>query len=136
MESSTTKGDPYAIAAALGLDIRHEHLEGNHHGLYRGDHIVVKPGLTQREERSVVAHELGHHYYGQTHIHRSYSTKLERLCDLYAGKMLIDEQELIHLAHEYPDDLARIAYELNVSLWLLETWITKYPIRADMDVAA
>lgn len=136
MESSTTKGDPYTIAASLGLDIIYERLEGPRRGVYRGSHIAVRPGLTQREERSVIAHELGHHYYGHTHVHRSFAPKLEAACDLYAAEMLISEQELLRLAHEYPDDPARVAYELNVSSWVLDAWVKAHPLPADMDVAA
>lgn len=136
MESNTSKVDPYAVASELGLEVKHQPLPLGYHGLYTGSCIILLPGMTQREERSTLAHELGHHHYGHTHVHRSFEPKLEAACDLYAAEMLIDEVALLKLAHLYPDDPATIAYELNVSSWVLEAWAREHPLTADMDVAA
>lgn len=133
---SISRVDPHDVAAQLCLEIRYEQLPDGRHGLYSGDYIALRPGLTQREERSTLAHELGHHHYGLTHIPHRLSPKLEAACDLYAAEMLIDEQELLTLARQYPDDPARVAYELGVSSWVLEAWLKSHPIEKDCDAAA
>lgn len=131
-----TKGNPHAVAAELGLEIRYEKLPAGRHGLYRGDHIAITPGLTQREERSTLAHELGHHEYGHTHVPQFFAPRLEAACDLYAAEMLIDEYELLRLAQLYPEDPARIAYELDVASWVLDAWVRAHPLPHHQDTAA
>ena len=69
--------DPYTLAHTLGLPIIHTPLPAGIQGLYQGTHIALRPGLTQRAERSVLAHELGHHHYGHTHIPRTLAPKIE-----------------------------------------------------------
>lgn len=123
--------DPYTLAHTLGLPIIHTPLPAGIQGLYQGTHIALRPGLTQRAERSVLAHELGHHHYGHTHIPRTLAPKIENACDLYAAEMLIDEQELINLAHQYPEDPAHIAYELGVTDWILNAYIRAHPLPKD-----
>ena len=70
--------DPYTLAHTLGLPIIHTPLPKGVHGLYQGTHIALRPGLTTREERTVLAHELKHAQDGQTHLPHHQTRGVER----------------------------------------------------------
>lgn len=75
-------------AAAMGVEVHAAHLEGDVLGLYSADEkrIYVDLRLTPAERRSVLAHELGHVYFG----HTGDSPANERIADRFAARTLID----------------------------------------------
>lgn len=101
--------------------------------LYTGEAVLVKPGLTQRDELSALAHEYKHVLDGQPHLPRYLAPKVELACDVFAAELLIDTDELFRLARMYPDEPGRIAYELGVTDWLLNAWMRAHPISIDSE---
>lgn len=130
--------DPWVEAERRGVTIIEvpRHALKNRDGLTHVNTIYIAGDLTGRELISVLWHELGHHARGDNCFPTTFTSKIEAACDLYAAQALIDERELRRLAHEYPDDPARIAYELNVSSWVLDAYIRANPLPASTDMAA
>lgn len=120
--------NPHHILTTLGIPLEYKNPGNGLLGLYTGKAIHIKPGLTTRDERSVLAHELKHAIDGQTHLPHHIAPKIEAACDLYAADLLINPQELHTLATLYPDDPGRIAYELNVADWVLNAYIRAHPL--------
>jgi Zn-dependent peptidase ImmA (M78 family) len=76
-------------------------------------------GLTHSEQRSVIAHELGHAHYG----HDCSSERGEREADRWAANLLIDPEHYAQLEHEGAD-LHTIAEGLNVTLDVVHSFRT------------
>lgn len=130
--------DPWAEAERRGvkiIEVRRRALK-NRDGLTHGNTIYIATDLTGRELISVLWHELGHHARGDSCFPRTLTPRIEAACDLYAAQALINEQELRRLASIYPDNPAKIAYELGVADWVLDAWVRAHPLPADIDVAA
>lgn len=127
--------DPWAITKTYNITVTYT---GSTHyaGLHQHGTIYLAKGLTEREERSVLAHELGHYFRGETHIWADAAPKAEAAADLYAAELLIDEAELNRLARCYPDEPGRIAYELGVADWVLDAWVRAYPLADEYDEVA
>lgn len=92
--------DPRYIAQHLGLSIVEMSLPNRFRGfLYHGEDnptIVVNKDLTEREKRTVIAHEIGHYcldpeYELCMHLaDKIRSTKSEKRADLFAATLLIE----------------------------------------------
>ncbi|MFC7431022.1 MULTISPECIES: ImmA/IrrE family metallo-endopeptidase [unclassified Agrococcus] len=67
-------------------------------------------GLTHSEQRSVIAHELGHAYYG----HDCTTERAEREADRWAADLLVDPEHYALLEREGAD-LHAIAESLDVT---------------------
>ncbi|WP_237196938.1 ImmA/IrrE family metallo-endopeptidase [Rothia nasimurium] len=125
--------DPYQHAHELGVTIIHTNPGPGLNGLYTGKHngaptIHLRPGLTTREERSVLAHELVHvEHDDQPTADHAWSARRERRCDRIAAQRLINRDHLIQLAATYPDK-GVWAIELGVTGYLLDTYLTTWPI--------
>lgn len=92
--------DPREIANYLGVDILEIKLPSRFRGfLHHGEisSIVVNSSLTEREKRSVIAHEIGHFLLDPDYelcMHLSdkvRSTKSEIRADLFAVTLLVDD---------------------------------------------
>ncbi|MEJ6019167.1 ImmA/IrrE family metallo-endopeptidase [Corynebacterium sp. H113] len=84
--------------------------------------ISLRNDLTHREYRSTLAHEIGHAIRGDIYTGTIFDQRDERAADQFAAQLLISEEayqaaERIHGPH---DDA--IAYELDVTVHLLNTW--------------
>lgn len=96
-------------AATLGVRIHMGHLDDGQMGLYdpATDSVWIDFKLTPDEQRSVLAHELGHAYYG----HAIGNDRAEREADRYAANLLIDPERYAELerldmdAHAMADEL-------------------------------
>jgi Zn-dependent peptidase ImmA (M78 family) len=66
--------------------------------------------LTPAEQRSVIAHELGHWYYG----HTCSTGRNERQADCFAAALLINPDEYARI-EQISDDVEYIADELQVT---------------------
>lgn len=117
--------DPHAHADELGLTVQHYPLR-TCQGLYVPEErlILVRPRLRAAVERSIVAHEIGHHLLGHNTAQPGvWGIKQERHADLYAARALINPDRLRDLARATPDK-GRWAIELGVSGDLLDTYLT------------
>lgn len=111
--------DLLAHAASLGVSVHVAHLQPPHRGFY--DHpnrrVIYDFTLTPIERRSVVAHELGHAYYG--HVGRVRAQ--EEAADLYAARLLIHPTEYA-AAERISTDVQWIADELQVEPHLVRVF--------------
>jgi len=106
-------------AAEEGLTVHACRLPPGLLGCYEPDasRIWFDLGLTPAERRSVIAHELGHHYYR----HRESTPSNERAADRYAAAMLIDPAEYARLEPIHPD-ADTLADELQVTVTVIEAF--------------
>lgn len=109
-----------AHAASLGVSVHMAHLPAPYRGFYDADrHLIVYDfNLTPVERRSVLAHELGHAFYGHD---CSGVESFEDAADLYAACLLIDvdayrDAELIDSSSD------AIADELGVEVRLVRVF--------------
>ena len=94
-----TLNDLLPLAHQYGVRVHVSHLD-NGVGAY--DHyrreIHLAFGLSPVEQRCILAHELGHAYYG----HESTSPRYERQADIFAAQLLIDATEYAAAEQQSP----------------------------------
>jgi Zn-dependent peptidase ImmA (M78 family) len=114
--------DPFEHADALGLTIVYGRLR-TANGLWVPDHrtIILQPRMRVIQERSVLAHEIGHADLG----HRDGRPKHELLADRYAAEHLIDPERLRDVAQWTPD-LSRASLELGVTTKLMRIYMNTH----------
>lgn len=107
-----TLRDLGVIAARLDVSVHVHHLEHGLLGFYEPTEarVYLAMGLTPREMRCTLAHELGHVYYG----HTCHGGRHERQAWTFAADLLIDVQEYARLERE-GHTLHDIAEELDVT---------------------
>lgn len=105
-----------SIAARYGLRVHGAHLEGDKLGAYAPElnRIYFDLSCSHAERRSVIAHELGHHYYG----HDCDDARSEAQADAYAAQLLIDPEWYAELEGINPD-AEWIAEEMLVAPWVI-----------------
>lgn len=121
--------DPWAHAQALGLVIIEQRLQHGRRGEYRHAErtIAMLPGLTEREARSVLAHEVQHALRGDVPSPSNLiSARQELHARRAAARMLIDPVEYAAAEQLRGPHLASIAYELNVSIHVVDDWIAMH----------
>lgn len=111
--------DLVAHAAHLGVTVHMGHLPHDMLGVYdpATERVWISFGLTADEQRSVLAHELGHVHHG----HACGSDRAERAADRYAADLLVDAEqyaELERLGH----DEHTIADELDVTVDIVHAY--------------
>lgn len=109
-----------AHATTLGVTVATACLPEPLRGVYdwRAEMVVYDYRLTPVEQRCVLAHELGHVYYGHT---RFGDRAAEDAADVYAAWLLIDPDE--YVAAEMIDPApAAIADELGVEARIVQAW--------------
>lgn len=101
-----------ARAWEAGLEVHGAHLPPPRVGSYFPDlrRIYFDLKLTYAHRRTVIAHELGHAYYG----HTCDSGRHERLADKYAATLLVNPEWYAELEGINPD-AEWIAEEMNVA---------------------
>ncbi|MCS4276754.1 Zn-dependent peptidase ImmA (M78 family) [Mycetocola sp. BIGb0189] len=111
--------DPYAHAEALGVAVLARRI-GAPTGLWvpRLRVIFVRPGLTARHERSVVAHEVAHVVLG----HSATSRKEERAADALAARNLIEDRRFAEVAR-WTQQRHELAVELGVTERILGAYL-------------
>jgi Zn-dependent peptidase ImmA (M78 family) len=122
--------DPFEHAEQLGLTIVYGRLR-TANGLWIPDirTIILQPRMRVIQERSVLAHEIGHADLG----HRDDRPKHETLADRYAAEHLIDPDRLRDVAQWTPD-LSKASLELGVTTKLMRIYMSTH--RYDVDELA
>lgn len=82
--------------------------------------ITLRPGMTTAQERSVLAHELGHHHYADT----GSTPKTEHRADKWAAQHLITVEQLAPIARSNPSHPEQWCVDLIVTPRMLVTWLT------------
>lgn len=111
--------DLLRLAAEEGLTVHACHLPEGMLGCYQPDsaRIWFDLRLTPAERRSVIAHELGHHRYGD----RTSTPAAERRADRFAASLLIDPAEYARIERIH-SDVWTIADELQVTVKIVEAY--------------
>lgn len=111
--------DLVAHAATLGVSVHMGHLPHKVLGVYEPVHarVWISLGLTPDEQRSVLAHELGHAHHG----HECGSDRAERAADRYAADLLVDAESYAELERIGLDEHV-IADELNVTVDIVHAY--------------
>lgn len=124
----TSVHDLHAMAYIMGVELRH------HHGLPKGWYspslrvISTMRGMTVWDYKSTLAHELGHAVYNdQKTGHEDFDQHQEDRADKFAAKLLINDDELKHLAPWHGTDLRSLAIDLEVTSRLLEVYLHQHP---------
>jgi len=120
MENLETEYDPFAHAERLGIRVEYQSLR-TARGLWLPDYrtVILKSGMRRLDERSTLAHELGHVCLG----HRDDRPKHELAADRWAVRKLITRRSLERVAL-FSDDPAQWCFELGVSADLMSRALT------------
>lgn len=121
--------DPFVHAESLGVSISYEVTPARKSGFYlHGERrIVLSSGLSGREARCVLAHEVVHAECGHLPVaDLPVHWKRERHCDVVAAHRLIDYDDLM-AAVRVSGDPGEWCAMLNVTADLLETFIYSSP---------
>lgn len=110
------------LAQALGVSIAETpHLSDGLNGQYLHHRrlILLRSDLDPWTRSSTLAHELGHAYYGDD---TNGDPRLERRADLWAAKLLISPAQYATAERLHGPHLGAIAWELGVTVDLVEAW--------------
>lgn len=117
--SSPTLTELLRLCRQLQVDVTCAPLPADWLGAY--DHprrrILLARGLTPIEQRSVLAHELGHAVF----MHAGTSAAGERAAERFAARVLIDPQQLA-AACTWAHDDQELAEELGVTVDVLRAY--------------
>lgn len=112
--------DLLKLAEDLGLTVierRGLKLGGYHHG---STSIRLNPDLPRRVARSVLAHEIAHHVFGDVPtVYGPARAKQERRADEWAALHLIDPHRFAEVEKIRGNHPASIAYDLDVTVELV-----------------
>ena len=117
--------DPGSHAESLGIAIKHSELPFYWRGAYSHfrSTIYIVEGMSIREERSTLAHEVAHALAGDEFTDFSFfSDKQEKRANLLASRALIDFEEYRRAEKLHGPHLPSLAYELNVTEFILRYW--------------
>lgn len=124
----TSIHDLHQTAHDMGITLTHH--DHGIPGIYLDQYktISTRRGMAIWDYKSVLAHELGHaHYRDRRNGHRHFDEKQERRADEYAANLLIDPQQLLHLAPWHGHDYRSLAADLEVTPHLLKTYLQLHP---------
>lgn len=117
--------DPWAHAQSLGVSVIEARLRGTLWGEYRHHDglIVLRRGMTRREARCTLTHELMHAIAGDAptrfgHLHRL----RERRADWSAALLLVCPDEYALAEALYGPHRAALAAELDVIPEVIDDW--------------
>jgi Zn-dependent peptidase ImmA (M78 family) len=111
--------DPFAEAESLGIRVEYQSLRTKD-GLWipESNLIILRSKMRVAHQRSTLAHELGHNFYG----HEDDRPKHEVQANRWAAERLIDHNEVVDLMR-WSADLSKVASELDVSGRLLRVYL-------------
>lgn len=118
--------DPWKVAHDMGIDVIERRLPHGHRGEYwhRERRIVLLPGLSHREARSVLAHELQHAAAGDVPSPWGLITMRQELRARRAtARALIDADEYAVAERLRGPHLPAIAHDLDVTIHVARDWL-------------
>lgn len=118
--------DLRAHAAGLGLTVQLEDLGARNGEVRAGGRIVVNDDRSLSVQREVLAHEIGHFVLGHNWTGAHDVVRDERLADTYAARLLITPERYALAEHLVGTNSGALAYELQVSVRLIDLWRTSY----------
>ena len=117
--TSPTLSDLVRLCAQVDVEVHIARLPTDRLGAYdhRRRRILLARGLTPVEQRSVLAHELGHALF----MHVDESAAAERAAERFAARVLIDPDALA-TACAWTHDDGELADELGVTVDIVRTY--------------
>jgi len=123
--------DPFTIAERLGIivlyDAEFDRLKGMYHTVVRSRFITINDNLSDRDQRTICAHEIGH---DRLHRHLAKDKALQEFmlydmrskpeyeANIFAAELLIDNNDILSLVEsEY--DIYQMAGELGEDMNLI-----------------
>lgn len=113
-----------ALADSRNLRVNWRNL-GRRRGEYRhtAGLITLNPAMSDTLQRSTLAHELGHAYYGDTWTDEpALLARREQRANTYAAHLLISPLEFALAEHLVGQHTGALAKELNVARYIIEAW--------------
>jgi Zn-dependent peptidase ImmA (M78 family) len=125
-EKEVTVDDLIALATANDVTVETIRLPDDYLGVYLPDQkrIYLDSRLTPVEERCVLAHELGHVFFGHPAIGPytpGSAMRDERQADRYAARLLIDDDDYARL-EAFSDDRYALAEALDVTVDIIDVY--------------
>lgn len=126
MANGGTKYDPHERADQLGIELVYGRLRASN-ALWIPDKrtIILQPRMKVIQERSLLAHELGHVELA----HRDDRPKHEVLADRYAAEHLVDADRVLELI-DWAPNTAHLSLEVGVTTKLMQVWLNVH--RSDL----
>lgn len=118
--------DPWAEAHRMGLTVVERRLRPGHRGEYwhRDRLIALTSGMTHREARSVLAHEIQHALAGDMFSpFGPVNARQELLARRATARTLIDPDEYAAAEAIRGPHLASIAHDLDVTIHVVRDWV-------------
>lgn len=112
------------VAANLGVNVTWRNL-GRRRGEYRHDAklITINPRMSGLLQRSTLAHELGHAWYGDTWTDDPRLLEVrERKANTYAAALLVSPFDYALAERLVGPHAGAIARELNVARYVVDAW--------------
>lgn len=116
---------PAEHAAALGLRVEYFWPTTGRKGEYRHDErlIVIRPGMSHRQERCTLAHEIAHALAGDVRsAFGPVNARQESRADQRAAQLLVDLDEYRLAERLHGPHCGAIADELDVTVHMLAVW--------------
>ena len=111
--------DPWEHAEQIGVEVVVRRLRTAHGRWFpEYNQILISDRLRVRDQRLILAHELGHHAY----LHPDDRPKHEKQADQFAARNLIDPDELADLYKWCPDE-GQLIQELGVTTRLFRAYV-------------
>lgn len=96
--------------------------------------ITLNPRMSESLQRSTLAHELGHAYYGDTWAADPEVLMLqERRANTYAAGLLITPSEYALAEQLVGPHTGALAKELGVARYIVEAWQQRHPITVQLE---
>jgi hypothetical protein len=119
--------DPWSHAGFLRIPVSYRTLPLHWRGAFElGENaIYLAEGMSHREERSTLAHEVQHALAGHSRSSdEATALEQERLADFRAAQCLINPIEYEEVALLHNSHIPGIAFELRVTRKVVEVWLT------------
>lgn len=115
--------DMWELAADLGLDVI-EYRGTHKSGYLPGDRTIrLRPGMTSRVTRSVLAHEIGHHILGHTPTQLGpIRARQERSANEWAALRLITADDYAEVEELHAGNTVLMSSDLHVADELLAAY--------------
>lgn len=112
------------LASQAGVAIDYVHLEGRDGEYIHAQRLIrLRPGMSSRLHRSVLAHELAHAAFADVPSQFGpVNAKQERRADEWAALRLIDLADYRHLEHIHQGHAGAIAFDLGVMRSIVEAF--------------
>lgn len=113
----------HRLAESMGVTLRRHDVGPKGWYDHRSRTISTRRGMSIRQYRSTLGHELGHAHYGDVACRDPVlHVRIERRADLYAARLLISPEEFRDACVWHHDHLGAVADDLEITLHLARVY--------------